>query len=164
MYIPAAPTYGVYLSQLIWYSRACGSYHDLLDRGLLLTRKLLNQGFLVVKLKSSLRKCYGRHHDLVNCTEYMCHKWPWIWSVCCNHNVVLSSFKTYQRMGCSKSITTGATSRAGTGSPSEAPRSTAAFQWDSFCSILIFCVFFSFDNYIVCSSSIYDFWLTLLYL
>jgi len=26
----------------------------------------LNQGFLLVKLKSSLRKLYGRHHDLVN--------------------------------------------------------------------------------------------------
>jgi hypothetical protein len=31
---------------------------------LLLTLKLLNQGFLLVKMKSSLRKCYGRHHDL----------------------------------------------------------------------------------------------------
>ena len=40
--IPAAPAYGVYLSQLIRYSRACGSYQDILDRGLLLTRKLLN--------------------------------------------------------------------------------------------------------------------------
>ena len=29
------------------------------------TRKLLNQGFLVVKLKSSPRKIHGRHHDLV---------------------------------------------------------------------------------------------------
>ena len=46
--IPAAPAYGVYISQLIRYSRACGSYHDFLDRGLLLTRKLLNQGFLWV--------------------------------------------------------------------------------------------------------------------
>jgi hypothetical protein len=36
-------------------------------RGLLLTRILLNQGFLLVKLKSSLRKFYGRHHDLVDC-------------------------------------------------------------------------------------------------
>jgi hypothetical protein len=44
--IPAAPAYGVYLSQLIRYSRACGSYQDFLDRGLLLTRKLLNHGFL----------------------------------------------------------------------------------------------------------------------
>jgi hypothetical protein len=67
--IPAAPAYGVYISQSIRYSRACGSYHDFLDRGLLLTRKqLLNQGSLLVKLKSSLRKqFYGRHHDLVDC-------------------------------------------------------------------------------------------------
>jgi len=34
--------------------------------GLLLTRKLLNQGFLLVNLKSSLRKFCGRHHDLVD--------------------------------------------------------------------------------------------------
>jgi hypothetical protein len=44
----------------------CGSYHDFLDRGLLLTRKLLNQGFLLVKLESSLRKFYGRHHNLID--------------------------------------------------------------------------------------------------
>ena len=53
-----------YISQLIWYSRACGSYQDFLDIGLLLTRKLLNKGFLLVKLKSSIRKFYGRNHDL----------------------------------------------------------------------------------------------------
>jgi hypothetical protein len=64
--IPAAHAYGVYLSQMIRYSRACGSYQDVLDRGLLLTRKLLIQGFLLVKLKSWLRKFYGRHHDLVD--------------------------------------------------------------------------------------------------
>ena len=48
--ISVAPAYGVYISQLIQYSRACGSYHDLLNRRLLLTRKLLNQWFLLVKL------------------------------------------------------------------------------------------------------------------
>jgi hypothetical protein len=64
--IPAAPAYGVYIYQLIRYSRACGSYDDFLDRGVLLTRKLLNQGFLLDKLKSSLRKFYDRHHDLVD--------------------------------------------------------------------------------------------------
>ena len=53
--ILVAPAYGVYISQLIRYSRACGSYQDFLDSGLLL-----------VKLKSSLRKCYGRHHDFVD--------------------------------------------------------------------------------------------------
>ena len=44
--IPAVPAYGVYISQLIRYSRDCGSCQDFLDRGLLLTRKPLNQGFL----------------------------------------------------------------------------------------------------------------------
>jgi hypothetical protein len=39
---------------------------DFFDRWLLLTRKLLKQGFLLVKLKWSLRNFYGRHHDLVN--------------------------------------------------------------------------------------------------
>ena len=53
--------------QFYMFSRACGSYQDFLDRGLLLTRKLLNQGFLLFRLKSSLRKFYGRHHDLVDC-------------------------------------------------------------------------------------------------
>ena len=64
--IPAAPAYGVYISQMIRYSRACDSHQDFFDRGLLLTRKLLNQGFLLVKLKSSLRKFYGYNHDLVD--------------------------------------------------------------------------------------------------
>jgi hypothetical protein len=64
--IPATPAYGVYISQMKRYSRACGSYQDFLDKGLMLIRKLLNQGFLLVKLKSSLRKFYGRHHDLID--------------------------------------------------------------------------------------------------
>jgi hypothetical protein len=29
----AASVYGVYICQLIQYSRACGSYYDFLDRG-----------------------------------------------------------------------------------------------------------------------------------
>jgi hypothetical protein len=44
----------------------CGFYHDFLNRKLLLIRKLLNHGFLLVKLKSSRRTFYGHHHDLVN--------------------------------------------------------------------------------------------------
>jgi hypothetical protein len=65
--IPAAPAYGVYIFQLIRYPRASGSYQELLDRGLLITKKLLNQGFLLLKLKSSLRRIYIRHHDFVDC-------------------------------------------------------------------------------------------------
>ena len=55
------------------YSRACGSYHDFFDTGLL-TRNLLNQGFVVLKLKSSLCKFYSPHNYLVNTKGYLCHK------------------------------------------------------------------------------------------
>ena len=52
--IPAVLAYGAYISQLIRYSRACSSYQDFLDRVLMLRRKLLNQGFLLVRLKSQM--------------------------------------------------------------------------------------------------------------
>ena len=58
--------YMEYISLLIRHSKACGSYHDFIDRKLQVTRKLLNHGFLVANLKSSFRKFYGRHHNLVN--------------------------------------------------------------------------------------------------
>ena len=61
--IPAAPVFRAYAYQLIRYSRVCGSYQDFRDIGLLLTRKLLYQWFLLIKLRTSL--VYGRHHDLV---------------------------------------------------------------------------------------------------
>ena len=71
--IPAASAYGIYISQLIQYAtRACGSYHDFLDRGLLLTRTLLNQGFLLVKLKSSF--CTVATMTWLTVMEYLCHK------------------------------------------------------------------------------------------
>ena len=100
IYIPAAPAYGVYISPLIRNTRACGSYYDFLDRVLLLTRKLLNQRFLVVKLNPSLRQFYGRNQYLVN------------------HNLVFSSFMTYHRHCSKKRNTTGATSGAPEFTPS----------------------------------------------
>ena len=42
-----------------------------LDRGIFLTRKLLSQGFSLVKMKSSLRTFYGLYHDLITATEYV---------------------------------------------------------------------------------------------
>ena len=96
--IPAAPAYGVYISKLIRYSRACGSYQDIHDRGLLLTRKLLNQGFLVVKLKSSLRKVYGRHHDLVDRYGVCVTNDHGCVPLVIKHFPVLSSFMTYHRV------------------------------------------------------------------
>ena len=42
------------------------SKNSFLDRRLLLTRKLLSQEFSLVKMKSSLRTCYGHYHDLIS--------------------------------------------------------------------------------------------------
>ena len=80
-----------YISHLIRYSRACGFDQDFLNRGLLLTRKLPNQGFLLVKLKSY----HFESFTVANMTwstvaEYLCHKWPWICSTGRKHFPVLS--------------------------------------------------------------------------
>ena len=45
------------------------------------------------KVEVIISKVLRCHHDLAN----MCHKWPHICSVCCNHNPVLSSLMTYER-------------------------------------------------------------------
>ena len=45
--------------------RAYSSYGDFIDRGRLLTKTLLDQGYTLEKLKIYFRKCYGRYNDLV---------------------------------------------------------------------------------------------------
>ena len=64
--IPASPAYGVYISQLIRYSRACAQYSDFLGRFKLPAQKLLKQGYVAPRLKSSIQQLYGRHHNLVD--------------------------------------------------------------------------------------------------
>ena len=66
--IPTAPTYVVYISQLMHNLRACISYHDFLERELVLTRKPRVQ---VEKLKSILRKFY-EHHQLFMYIKRVC--------------------------------------------------------------------------------------------
>ena len=63
--IPSSPAYGVFISQLIRYARACSSYECFVLRARRLSSKLLKQGYLVERLKSSLRKFYGRYGDLI---------------------------------------------------------------------------------------------------
>ena len=63
--IPSSPAYGVFSSQLIRYARACSSYECFILRAVRLSSKLLRQGYVVERLKSSLRKFYGRYGDLI---------------------------------------------------------------------------------------------------
>ena len=54
--IPSSPAYGVFISQLIWYVRDCSSYECFILRAARLSSKLLRQGYVMERLKSSLRK------------------------------------------------------------------------------------------------------------
>ena len=50
-FIPDSPAYGVYISQLIRYARACSSYECFVLRVLRLSNKLLGQGYVKERLK-----------------------------------------------------------------------------------------------------------------
>ena len=63
--IPSSPAYGVFISQLIRNARACSSYDCFILRTRRISSKLLKQGYLVERLKSSFRKFYGRYGDLI---------------------------------------------------------------------------------------------------
>jgi len=166
--IPAAPAYGVYISQLMRYPRACDSYQDFIDRGLLLTRKVLNKRFILVKLKSSLRKFYG---------------WP-MWNICVtNDNGYVPLVVNTSRSFPYSSLITGFVSRLTRRvllveqerftlpeHLSEPPVFSGVHvtQFFILCVCFVdfcfsFCPFY-FGHCVVCSSSIYGFWLPLWYL
>jgi hypothetical protein len=72
--VPLSPAYGVYISQLIRYARACFAYEDFSKRGKLLAKKLMLQGCRESHLKSSFREFYGRYGDLVcDCRLSLAH-------------------------------------------------------------------------------------------
>ena len=63
--IPTSPAYGVFMSQRIRYARACSLYGCFILRATRLSNKLLEQGYIKERLKSPLRKFYGRYGDLI---------------------------------------------------------------------------------------------------
>ena len=68
--IPSSPAYGVFISQLIRYARASSSYECFILRAVRLSNKLLGQGYVKERLRSSLRKFYGRYGDLIKQYEF----------------------------------------------------------------------------------------------
>jgi hypothetical protein len=106
--------------------------------------------------------------------EYMRHKWPRICSTCRQYFPFLSSFMTCHRV-CNSINTTGATSEAGTAYLfAEHLSSSPVFSGVRVTRSLVLCACFvdrclsfctlSFGHCVVCSSSIYGFWLLLWYL
>jgi hypothetical protein len=74
------------------WCRQCtfGSYDDVFDIMLLLTKKLLSQGFLGVKFKSPLRKLKVTTMSWLTAMEYLFNKRPQICFACRNHNTVMT--------------------------------------------------------------------------
>jgi hypothetical protein len=171
--IRAPSVYGVYISPLIRYSRACDSYKDFLDRELLLTRKLLNQTFLLDR--------WMHHFDILTLATMALLTAHGIAVSQMTTNMfylsytlsVLSSFMT-DHWFCIYQYATSGTSGAGTACPSGAPDFTHGFMWGSCFSISSFmynvfvdrCLYFSTFSVHHCvdCSLIYGFWLHLLHL
>ena len=63
--VPRSPSYGVYISQLIRFARVCSNVDDFNNRNLLLTAKLLKQGYRYHKNRKAFSKFYYRHSELI---------------------------------------------------------------------------------------------------
>ena len=64
--IPSSPAYGVYISQLIRYARACSDYKDFRARCKILTSKLVKQGYDTRKRIITAKKFCGRYFEIFN--------------------------------------------------------------------------------------------------
>ena len=65
--VPRTPSYGVYISQLIRFARVCSNVDDFNNRNLILTVKLLKQGYRYHKTRKLkiFSKFYIRHSELI---------------------------------------------------------------------------------------------------
>ena len=70
--VPLAPSYGVYISQLVRFARVCNCVLDFNERNLFITQKMLNQGFRYHKLVKSFTKFYYRFKDLIRKYDKTC--------------------------------------------------------------------------------------------
>ena len=62
---PCAPSYGVYISKLIWFARVSSHVADFNSRNKILTAKPFKQGYRYHNRKT-FSKFYRRHYDLVS--------------------------------------------------------------------------------------------------
>jgi hypothetical protein len=141
----------------------------------------INLMHCIRQTKSTLRTFYGRHHALINRYRVFALR-----SICVRNDhgyvqfvvIIIQSFPhLWLIIGLgtrNKNNTTAATSRAGSTYPSGAPEFTLVFNGVCVTRSVVLCVCFvdrclsfctfSFGHCVVCSSSIYEFWLPLWYL
>ena len=62
---PLAPSYGVFISQLVRFAQVCSDVSNFNDRNLCITEKLLSQGFRYHKLVKMFSKFFRKYKDLL---------------------------------------------------------------------------------------------------
>ena len=115
--IPTSPAYGAFISQLIRYARACSSYGCFILRATRLTNKLLEQGYVQERLKSSLRKFYGRWSFPHTKVKWHSVTWPYTMTTPYWSDFIPNS--TFYRIlsGFHRTYATGVACRQGTLTP-----------------------------------------------
>ncbi len=63
--IPIPPAYGVYVSRLVCFARACSDMSDFVTRHNLLVFKLVTQGYKVKDLRKQFSNFFKNHSDLI---------------------------------------------------------------------------------------------------
>ena len=61
--VPRSPSYGIYISQLICFTRECSKIDDFNNRNLFLTAELLKQGYRYHKIQKAFSKFLHRHSE-----------------------------------------------------------------------------------------------------
>ena len=124
--IPTSPAYGVFISQLIRYARACSSYGCFILRATWLSNKLLEQEYIKESLKSSLRKFYVRYGLSWN-VKWHSVTWPYTMTTPYWSAFVPNS--TFYRIlsGFHRTFATGVACRQGTLTP---PDTWSCPRWD----------------------------------
>ena len=64
--VPLAPSYGVYISQLVRFARVCSTLDYFNERNLTITSKLLQQGYRFHKLLTTFKKFCRRYEHLIS--------------------------------------------------------------------------------------------------
>ena len=64
--VPRSTSYGIYISQLIRFSRVSSHAAYFIARNKSLTAKLLQQGYRYHKLRKTFSNFYRRHYELVS--------------------------------------------------------------------------------------------------
>ncbi len=65
--IPRIPAYGVYITQLLRFAKACDSYDQFLKRHIQLVKALLNQGFTKEVLYMKFKQFFRTHYTYLRC-------------------------------------------------------------------------------------------------